>query len=179
MKKILFAASAGLLCFCMSCNNESKSTTETSDSTSSQAQKNLAASHVVNKAFETGDASGIDSVVAEDFLDHTGDHGDVRGRDSLKKMINMVHTTFKDMKMELTREMANDDYVYSQMRFTGTGDGKMMPPGPYDMHVIEVVRFKDGKIVEHWEYMDMQDMMKMQQDMMKTKPADSTKMKKK
>jgi predicted SnoaL-like aldol condensation-catalyzing enzyme len=115
---------------------------------------------VVNKAFETGDASGVDSVVASDFIDHT-DHGDVKGRDSLKAMINMVHTNFKDMKMELVREMANDDYVYSQMRFTGTGDGKMMPPGPYDMHVIEVVKFRDGKAVEHWEYMDMQDMRNM------------------
>jgi hypothetical protein len=29
------------------------------------------------------------------------------------------------------------------------------------MKSIEVAKFKDGKAVEHWSFMDMQDMMKM------------------
>ncbi len=66
------------------------------------------------------------------------------------------------MKMEMIKEMADDDYVFSLMRYTGTSNGQMgMPKGPYDMKTMEVVKFKDGKAVEHWAYMQPADVMKM------------------
>ncbi len=122
---------------------------------------NIASSDVIMKAFQTGDVSGIDSVVSDDFLDHT-DRGDMKGRDSLKAMVNWVHANMKDMKTEKVREVADGDFVYSWMRYTGTSDGSMgMPNGPYDMKAIEVAKYNDGKAVEHWSFMDAQDMMKM------------------
>jgi predicted SnoaL-like aldol condensation-catalyzing enzyme len=140
-----------------SCNSKEEATTKSAD----EQQKNIEASRVVNKAFQSGDANSIDSVVADDFLNHT-EHGDIKGRDSLKAMINMVHTTMKDMKTEVLNEAAGEDYVYTLMRFTGNSKGEMgMPVGPYDMKAIEVARFSNGKIVEHWEYDDMAEMMKM------------------
>src|SRR5687767_5196009 len=88
--------------------------------------------------------------------------GDKKGRESLKAMVNMIHSNFKDMKMEKVREVADDEYVFTWMRYSGTSDGAMgMPKGPYDMSAIEVAKFKDGKAVEHWSFMDMQDMMEM------------------
>ena len=158
MRKFLFAALAAFICF-TSCNDTTTSTTtSTQDETE---QKNLEAARKVGKAFETGDVSAIDSVVADDFLDHT-DKGDKRGRDSLKAMVNFIHTNFKDMKMETIKEFAEDDYVVQWMRYTGTSDGSMgMPAGPYDMRVMEVSRFQNGKVAEHWAYMDMTEMMKM------------------
>lgn len=159
MKKIFLAAFAGLLCFCISCNSKTESTSD--NKYSEQEQKNIAASDVITKAFQTGDVSGIDSVVSDDFVDHT-DRGDMKGRDSLKAMVKMVHSNFKDMKTEKVREVADEDYVYSWMRYSGTSDGSMgMPKGPYDMESIEVSKYKDGKAVEHRAFMEMQDMMKM------------------
>ena len=172
MKKILIAAIAGLCCFFLSCEDKTAGTT---GGMSEQAQKNLEATRVVSKAFETGDVSGIDSVVAENFVDHT-DRGDVVGRDSLKALITM-HEKFPDMKMEVMREFADDNYVFTQMRFTGTSDGSMgMPAGPFDMRAIQVARLENGQIVEHWQYMDMQDMTKMMGQM---PPAADTSMMKK
>jgi predicted SnoaL-like aldol condensation-catalyzing enzyme len=139
-----------------SCNGDKKA--GSSDS-SSLKEKNLSSSHIVNKAFETGDTGMIDSAVASDFVDHT-DKGDMN-RDSLKAMIKMVHATNKDMKMDMIKEIADDEYVFSLMHFTGTSDGSMMPAGPYDMKGMEVVKFKDGKASEHWEYMEPAEMMKM------------------
>ena len=80
MRNIIFAVFAGLLCICTSCNSETAGTSDNNDNT--EEQKNLAASNVITKAFQTGDVSGIDSVVADDFVDHT-DRGDKIGRDSL------------------------------------------------------------------------------------------------
>jgi predicted SnoaL-like aldol condensation-catalyzing enzyme len=178
MKKILFALSAGLLFIFISCNNSSPTSSEaTADN--SQTQKNLDATHVVAKAFETGDASGVDSVLADDFVDHT-EHGDVKGKDSLKAMINMMHTNMKDTKQETIKELADNDYVFSWMHFSGTSNGAMgMPPGPYDMQSIEAVKCKDGKIVEHWGFMEAASMMKMMQSMghMNMNKMDTTKKK--
>jgi predicted SnoaL-like aldol condensation-catalyzing enzyme len=162
MRKLITAATA--ICFLIACNNEKKE--EASGGMSDKAKKNIAASHIVSDAFMSGDPSKIDSAVAPDFVDHT-DRGDM-GRDSLKAAIVMMKKQMPDMKMKLTNELANDDYVYSDMEFTGTSDGSMgMPKGPYDMHVIEAVKFnQDSKAVEHWEYMRNDDMMKMMQSMM-------------
>ena len=177
MTKILSAIATGFLFFSIGCNDNAKVATQTEGASAaaaptekeSQAMKNLDASHVVSKAFETGDPSMIDSVVASDFVDHTAEHGDV-GRDSLKSAISSMHKLYSDMKMDIIKEVADDDYVFSLMHFTGTNNGDMgMPKGPYDMKALEVVRFKDGKAVEHWEYMEPREMMKMMGGMEKKK----------
>ena len=156
MKKFLLSVSAiGFLFCCISCNNGSKG------GLSAAAKKNLDASHIVSDAFMSGDVSKINDAVATDFVDHT-DMGDKKGPDSLKAMITTMKKTMPDMKMKLIKEVADDDYVFSEMEFTGTSNGEMgMPPGPYDVHGIEVVKFKDGKAIEHWEYMRNDDVMKM------------------
>lgn len=157
MKKIFFAALAGLICFCISCDSKTESASGNND----KAQKNIAASDAISKAFETGDVSKIDSVVSADFVDHT-DHGDKKGADSLKAMVKFFYSNFKDTKAEKIREVADGDHVWSWMHYTGTSVGSAaMAKGPYDIKGIEITKFKDGKAVEHWGFMDMQDMMKM------------------
>jgi len=162
MKKLFSLFAGAILCFLISCNNE-KSTVETTAGTeeeSSAKKKNLEASHTVVKAFDTGDPSMIDSVVASDFVDHS--EGKDQNRDSLKAMIVAWKADSKDSKSEIIKELADDEYVFSWMRFTGTSSGAMgMPAGPYNMTSIEVVRFKDGKAVEHWSFMEPREMMKM------------------
>ncbi len=155
MKKLLFIISAGFICLLISCNSKKEA-----GGMSDKVKKNLAASHIVSDAFMSGDPSKIDDAVAADFVDHT-DRGDM-GRDSLKAMISVMKKEAPDMKMTLMKELADDDYVFSEMEFTGTSTGDMgMPKGPYDLHAIQVVKFKDGKAIEHWEYMRYVDMMKM------------------
>ena len=181
MKKILSLFAVGFLIVFISCSNDKteKTSGDTMSSDSkgnSMAEKNLAAMHAVNNAFETGNTSGLDSVIADDFVDHT-DRGDKKGRDSLKAMIAWMRMDSKDMKAETKKELADDEYAMAWMRFTGTSAGGMGKPGPYDMHSIELVRFKDGKAVEHWGFMDMQEAMKMMAGMQGGKMDDKMKSK--
>ena len=163
MRKLIFSASAVLLLSLIACNDNTKVASATADN--SKVQRNLDASRAVARAIETGDVSAIDSVVAEDFVDHT-DHGDIKGRDSLKAMAKTVQAHMKNMKMNVKHEIADENYVYAWMHFSGTSDGAMgMPAGPYDMTSMEVSRLNDGKIVEHWTFMDMQELGKMMQMM--------------
>lgn len=157
MKKLFVILSAGFICVLTSCSSKKEEVGGTSD----KAKKNLAASHIVSDAFMSGDTSKIDDAVAADYVDHS-ERGDM-GRDSLKAMIITVKKEAGDMKMTLMKELADDDYVFTEMEFTGTSDGSMgMPKGPYSLHVIHVVKFnKDSKAIEHWEYMRNADWMKM------------------
>ena len=156
MKKILIL-SASLLFIFASCSNKK----DDDGGMSATAKKNIEAVRTVTKAFDSGDVSGIDAVIADDFVDHTP-NGDM-GRDSLKAMITMMHGKGLDMKTETLQELANDEYAICRYKFSGNGDGSMgMPKGPYEFMAVEVVKFnKDSKAVEHWEYMDAKDMMKM------------------
>jgi predicted SnoaL-like aldol condensation-catalyzing enzyme len=170
MKKILFVFACFALFF-ISCNSDSKpvvvtDTPAAGNAISAMAQKNLDAMHVVNKAFETGDVSGIDSILAPNFVDHT-DKGDMNG-DSLKAYIKTAHAADKTMKLQIVKELADDEYAFAVMHFTGTGDGVSMPAGPYDMHTTEIVKFSNGKATEHWGYLEMGEVAKM---MAKNMPA--------
>ena len=155
MKKNFFAALAA--CFiCLSCSNNG-----TSDKGNGMREKNLASSDAVSKAFETGDVSKIDGAVAADFIDHTPE-GDKKGLDSLKATITMMHSMFKTWKTEKVKQLADDDYVFTWNRYSGTSDGNMgMPKGPFTLNAVEVVKFKDGKCTEHWSFDSPEEMMKM------------------
>ena len=158
MKKFFFILAAAI-CFLSGCND--KAPDPESGEMSDAARKNLDAFHAVGNAFETGDISRIDSVVANDFVDHRPT-GDVRGTDSLKVMITQMKNA-ATMKTEIKKEFADDEYVMAWMHWTGTSNGSIpeMPAGPVDMNGIEVVRFRDGKAIEHWGFMDAREMMKM------------------
>jgi predicted SnoaL-like aldol condensation-catalyzing enzyme len=173
MKKFLFILCAGAVCFLVSCNNDKK---EASGGMSEAAQKNVAAFNTVSDAFTSGDVSKIDSVVASDFVDHAGMHGD-GNRDSLKAAIAMMSQD-KTAKSETKLQLANDEYVSGWLHLTGTSDGSMGPKGsPYDINTTELVKFKDGKATEHWSFMSMGDVMKMMPQPAMDNKMDSTKKK--
>ena len=157
MRNVLFALACAFAI--TSCNNSATDTGNTSNS--GDSKKMMEANDAISNAFKTGNTAAVDSFVSDDFVDHT-DRGDKKGKDSLKAMISMMHTMMTDMKMERIKEAVADDYLFNWVRYTGVSNGDMgMPKGPYDMHAIEVSRFKNGKAVEHWGYMDANEMMKM------------------
>lgn len=131
---------------------------------SDAAKKNLDAMHGVSKTFETKDFSKLGDYIAEDAVDHAGENGDVVGLANIKAEFEKMTANWDNMKSEVIKEFADDEYVISWMRFTGTTkiDQMGMKAGQsYDSKAIEVSKFKDGKAVEHWTYMEPAEMMKM------------------
>lgn len=165
MKKITIAAFAALMITFSACESKTEMGTSDSGYTASE-QKNIDAFRAVNKAFETGETSSLDSIVASDFVDHT-DQGDKKGIDSVKSMVTHMHAMMSNMKMKEVNVTANGDYVYGWMQYAGNSDGSMgMPPGPFDMQSVEVVKFNnENKAVEHWGFLESQDVMEMMQKM--------------
>lgn len=159
MKKLILTVSTGLILFCVSCKDDHKC----ESTVNPQAQKNLDAVHAIDKAVETGDVSKLGDLIAADAIDH-GMMGTIRGLDTIKAAIAAVHTQATDMKAEILKEFADSNCVIQWVRYTGTSKMAMgsMPAGSkYDMTIVHVSNFINGKATEHWEYVLGEDMMKM------------------
>lgn len=157
MKK-LFVFICALACLAMfSCTNNSATMSE-------KARKNLENARAVAKSFETKDISKLDDYIANDVVDHAAQGGESKGIDNLKKMFTQMEGTVTNSKMDIVKEIADDDYVFQWMKesWTQTKESMGMKPGDYSFNMIEVSKFNaDSKITEHWSFIDVNDAMKM------------------
>jgi predicted SnoaL-like aldol condensation-catalyzing enzyme len=158
MKKTLFAVSASICCFLISCNNAGNSGND----------KNLSTSRDIFNGIETGDTTKLSSI-AQDAVDHAGPYGDVTSGDSIKGMLSQIHNHIKNLKIEIINDVASGDYVYTWNRWTGTALDSSMgftPNLPFNTSGVDIVRFRDGKAVEHWGFLDQKDVITMRAQMM-------------
>ena len=138
----------------VACSNRNSGT---GASNTSMSQLNVEAVHNIRKAFETGDTMLISKSVDTGFVDHR-DVGNVKGIDSLKLFVMTSHEHIKNLKANVTKELADDEYVMSWVQFSGTGDGEAgTMKGDFDVRGVQITKFKNGKATEHWEAMDMRD----------------------
>ncbi len=147
MKKLLFLFVMAVSSIFISCNSGGMSAT---------AKKNMDVNDAIMKAYEAGDFSKMGDYIAADAVDHGGDHGDVKGIDSIVADMKRYRAMMPDMKSTMTKSLADDEYVFTWSKVSGTMGGKLM-----EMSSIDVSKFKDGKAKEHWIFMDPNDMMKM------------------
>jgi len=73
--------------------------------------------------------------------------------DGMMSDIQFLHRAFPDFNLTIEDLAASNDKVWGRMTARGTNLGGLMgPPNgkPFEITVMDVVRFKDGKIVEHW-----------------------------
>lgn len=160
MKKLVFAASSAIFCL-VGCSNKD------SGGMSEKAKKNLATAQAVSNSFSSGDHSKLGDYIATDAVDHSGMTGEVKGLDNIKAEFDEFGKTMSDMKNEVVKEIADDDYVFQWMKETSTMkvDAMGMKAGSTNtFNAIEVSKFNaDGKITDHWSFTSMNDVMKMMQ----------------
>ncbi|MGZ3853568.1 MAG: ester cyclase, partial [Flavisolibacter sp.] len=93
----------------------------------------------------------------------------------------------KDLKIEIVNDASSGDYVYVWNKWTGTALDSTMgfaPNQPFTTSGVEIIKFSDGKAMEHWGFIDQKEVMDMRARMMpnamtvKLSVGDSTKNKK-
>jgi predicted ester cyclase len=157
MKQLIFAASAFFCISLVACNNNDNGN-----------DKNLSASRDIFKGMETGDTTKFSSI-APDAVDHAGPTGDVTNGDSIKAMIAQMHNHIKDLKIDIVNDASSGEYVYTWNKWTGTPlDSSMgfIPNQPLNTTFVDIIKFRDGKAVEHWGFVDQKDVMAMRAQMM-------------
>ena len=133
--------------------------------------KYKAAYVAVNKILDNGNVDELDAYVAADAVDHQMDPSitDKTGLAGIKEVFKYYHKIFPDMKTTVYSVAVSGDTLFGYISSTGTTSEPFMgmPAGQQQtMNAVDVLVFEDGKMKEHWGFMDMTDVMKMMQSMM-------------
>jgi ketosteroid isomerase-like protein len=103
---------------------------------------------IIERGFSQGDLAIADEVCAETLIEHqyltkTG----LPGPQILKGQIADARQSIKDLKLTAEATVETSDTVWARCRATGVDprSGK-----PVTIDVMDICRFADGKLVEHW-----------------------------
>ena len=118
------------------------------------SEENKAAFRRIANAFSTGDLSIFDEVMAPQYVEHNPTPGQAPGTEGLKQMATMMRTGFPDIQVTIEDLIAEGDKVVGRVTARGTHRGEFMGTAPTNkaitMEEIHIVRFSQGKMVEHW-----------------------------
>jgi predicted ester cyclase len=92
-----------------------------------------------------------------DFVEHQ--YGIVPPNvEGVKKTIRSLHRAFSDFSMTVEDITSDGDKVWGRMTARGTQTGQFGPMPPtgkkIEITVIDIMRFSEGKLVEHWGVAD-------------------------
>ena len=111
-------------------------------------------------AMDAGDTEAVFQFWSDDFVSHVTERvspdrvgTDVRGQEA--EWGQQVRAAFPDMVFSVNLLIEQDDLVVSNWTVKGTHTGTAFydvePSGePVEINGTAVLRFRDGKIVEHW-----------------------------
>lgn len=142
--------------FLVSCNQQSGPTME--------EQTNLAAmNRIYNEAINQGTMDVFDELVSPDVVEHEELPGFEPNREGVKQYFQMMHNAFPDLHFQVDDIFAAGDKVVARITVHGTQQGEFMGMQPTGKKIavngIDIVRFADGKLVEHWGVTDAMTMM--------------------
>ena len=114
-------------------------------------QYQAAMRRIITEAFNKGNYSVLREHFNPDFIEHQfGLHATIEG---MQGDIQFLRNAFPDFTLTIEDMVTQEDQVWVRMTARGTNRGGFMgPPNgkSFEIAVFDVVRFKDGKIVEHW-----------------------------
>lgn len=103
---------------------------------------------IVERGFSKGDLSVADEVCAEKLIEHEYlSKTDLPGPQILKAQIEDARHSIRDLKLTIEAFVETGDTVWARCKATGVDprSGKSVT-----IDVIDICRFADGKLVEHW-----------------------------
>ncbi len=112
---------------------------------------------LLTEAFSQGDYAVIDELVAPDFIEYqNGSQGS--GPEAVRRIASGLRASFPDLTLEIQDVVASEDTVWVRARGQGTDAGGVAgrPPSGrrIELDVIDIIRFRDGLMSEHWGVAD-------------------------
>jgi predicted ester cyclase len=81
-----------------------------------------------------------------------------QGREGMKQVMLFLNRAFSDLRYDIHRVLADGDTVAIHCAMRGRHTGEFMGVPPTDRPVafsqVHIVRFQDGKGIEHWAVRD-------------------------
>jgi len=115
------------------------------------------------EAVNQGHLELFDQMLAENFVEHEELPGFEPGREGVKQWFGLMRTAFPDLKFEVEFTMVDGDRVAAYVTVSGTQKAEFMgvpsQGRAFRVKAIDIIRFENGKAVEHWGVSDTGAMM--------------------
>jgi predicted ester cyclase len=152
------AMAPGAMLMVASCNSPGAKEAAMLKTQADQAAANKQVVHKFIELFQAGKWDDFDQVIATDCVMHYPGGVDVVGLEVLKAGWQVFYGALKGMKITPLAEISEGDILvdFYALEATYTGDymGQQVSGAPVKYNQVEMVRIKDGKIVEWWVEMD-------------------------
>lgn len=110
-----------------------------------------------------GNLDLIDELVHDEFVEHEEFPGLPPGKESIRFFVTTMREAFPDLTTTIEDIIVEDKKVVSRFRFSGTHRGEFggIPPTgkKIDVQAIDILAYRDGKLIEHWGVTDQMAMM--------------------
>ena len=116
------------------------------------------------EVFNRGNLSAINECVDANLIEHQPLGPNMpEGREGLRQWVIMIRQAFPDVKFKIHDLVIDGDKVWVRSMMSGTQKGEMMglPPTGKSVEVeaIDIIRFSQGKMIEHWGVFDQMIML--------------------
>jgi predicted ester cyclase len=116
---------------------------------------------IIEEGFNQGRLEVADELIAPGAVEHQ--RGSADGPEGVKKTIKILRSAFPDFTITITEVVAVGDKVWAMQKGGGTNDGSFFGHPPTGrkvfIDVIDVCRFENGRMVEHWGVPDQLGML--------------------
>jgi predicted ester cyclase len=160
-KRLLWMCAAmalGAVLMLASCSSSGAKEATTLKAQADQAATNKQVVHKFLELFQSGKWDEFDQVIANDCILHYPGGVDVVGLDAMKAGWQVFFGALSDLKATPLAEISEGDrlidFLTFEANYTGDYMGQQVSGLPVKYNQVEMMRIKDGKIVEWWVEMD-------------------------
>jgi predicted ester cyclase len=122
------------------------------------------ARRIWEEIFPAGDAEALAQILATHGVDHQARPDEPQGLEGAVRAMNWLRQVFSDQRWEIRKVIGEGDtvVVYATHHARHTGDLMGIPPTDREVayDYVHIVRFADGKVVEHWGVRDDMTLMR-------------------
>ncbi len=123
-------------------------------------EENKAVTHrMIDEVWNKGNVDVLDEITAPDYARHLVGQDKPLDREGQKRRLSSFLTGIPDHRLSIENLFGEGDQVVFRIAVRGTHGGSLLgvaPTGkPIMLTAIDILRFENGKIVDHWGQMDM------------------------
>lgn len=122
-----------------------------------ETKNELIVRKLIEEGFNNGNLDALDDLFSADFVEHQ-DGIMPANLDGLKGAIKSLRSPFPDLHLTIEDIIATGDKTWVRISAHGSHLGNFMghPPSgrPFTITVIDICRFEEGRIAEHWGVAD-------------------------
>jgi steroid delta-isomerase-like uncharacterized protein len=111
-----------------------------------------------------GDMDAFEEIVSDEVVDHEEFPGAPdNGKEGVRFFVNSMRDAFSDLKCTVSESVESGDRASALITISGKHTGEFMgvpaSDRSFEVQCMDIIRFEDGKCLEHWGVTDVMSLM--------------------